>query len=187
MKRMDWLRSVLFVLASTGLLTPQSVVAGGAANRVASATASSADVVRPTAAIGDVALRRGGQLRGQVVDTAGAPVVAARVAVLRQGREPAVATTDAEGYFGLDGLAGGVYQVSVGQTVATYRAWAADTAPPAAQQDVLLVSDGQVVRGQAAVQGPLQNWLTNPWVIGGVIGTAIAVPVALSNDKPSNS
>ena len=58
-----------------------------------------------------------------------------------------------------------------------------NTAPPAAQSAALLVSGSDVVRGQ---NGGLVYWLTNPWVLAGLIAAAIAIPIALNNHGSSS-
>jgi len=43
---------------------------------------------------------------------------------------------------------------------------------------------GDTVRG-APPQGGLKAFLTNPWVIGAAVATAIAVPVAVATSRHS--
>ena len=110
------------------------------------------------------------------------------------------------------------------QAYGMYRVWTGQAAPPSATESVLLVQQGEVVRGQYVdpyggapadpyggpmmgdacgpcgpppACGPLRSlwpeesscgFLANPWVIGGAIAAAIAIPLALSdNDDGSGS
>jgi hypothetical protein len=78
------------------------------------------------------------------------------------------------------------------------RLWAPGSAPPHAQQAVVLVGNETVVRGQSPScgrcghcrhccgagrgAGPLGRLVRNPWVIAGLIGAAVAIPIATDND-----
>lgn len=132
----------------------------------------------------DVALREGGVLLGQVVDPQGAAIGDAKVALVDGQNELAVAKTRGDGYFAFSGLRGGVYQVAAANGQGVYRVWAPGTAPPSAEQGALVVAGGQTVRGQA---GGLMMFLSNPWVIAGIVATAVAVPVAVHNSSKSST
>jgi hypothetical protein len=43
----------------------------------------------------------------------------------------------------------------------------------------LVVANQDLIRGQLG--GRLRFWLSNPWVITGLVATAVAVPVVLAN------
>ncbi|MEZ6101956.1 MAG: carboxypeptidase-like regulatory domain-containing protein [Pirellulaceae bacterium] len=174
----------------------------------------------------DVALQPGGLLKGQVVDAHGAQLSNTKVIVIRGGQALAAAQTDDAGRFQIPGLQGGVYQIASAGTSGVVRTWTATTAPPAARDGLMLVSNDTVVRGQcgscgqaacgggcgAVSYGPacgydpcgscgtvcgggcggcggggLVGFLTNPLVIGAGIATAIAVPIALSNNDDDNN
>ena len=156
------------------------------------ALAASPPMPRPTAtasraAVRDIALRDGGLLLGQVVDAAGSPQVNTKVAIARQSGIVATLTTNGDGRFEVPGLNGGVYQIITAHSSGAYRIWSARTAPPTAEQEVLLVAGEDVVRGQGppGAPGGALRWLGNPWVLGGIVATAIIVPLAL--DKKSGS
>jgi hypothetical protein len=144
-----------------GTVLPQSLLA---------ATPATGARTTPQVAVIDVALGQGGALRGQLVDAAGAPLAGATVSVQQNGREVTSTATGAKGDFAVSGLRGGVYQVATAGNVGVYRLWAAETAPPAAQQQALLVSGGEAVRGQSQA-----------------VGAAIAIPIAVSNSDRSSS
>lgn len=133
--------------------------------------------VKQSPVVVDVALGQGGVFLGQVVDPNGA--VKAKVPVsLRLGdRELAKAKTDTNGYFAFSGLRGGVYQVVTAKGVAAYRVWAERTAPPTAEKGAL------VVFGQDLMRGQLKCYLANPWVVAGIVATAVAVPVGIHNSS----
>lgn len=144
------------------------------------------------AATSDVALRAGGLLVGQVVDQQGVAKAGAPVSIQFTGKEVVRTTTDANGVFAAKGLRGGQYQLLTPQGGSVCRLWAADTAPPAARPAALIVSGGQVVRGQGeAPPGPPQggptnswvNWIkAHPYIVAGTTAAAIAVPLALAED-----
>jgi hypothetical protein len=132
----------------------------------------------------DVALREGGYLTGQVLDAAGAPVAATPVAVVDQGRAVATALTGEDGRFTIVGVKAGVYQVATSKGVTVCRLWAPDTAPPAATADALVVNGDTVVRGGSTCGpgGGAIGFLSNPWVLAGIVAAAIVVPLALDDD-----
>jgi hypothetical protein len=90
--------------------------------------------------------------------------------------------TDAAGQFSVPGLTGGVYQVETLKGGGVFRLWAPRTAPPAAFESAMIVQGDQVVRG---ANGQLLSWLGNPWVLGAIVATAIAVPLALAKKSGS--
>ena len=92
----------------------------------------------PTPVVTDVALKDGGVLHGQVVDLQGAGVAGVPVSVKTQNREIASATTATEGRFSVPGLKGGVYHVAAAEGHGVYRLWTAGTAPPSAQNGVIV-------------------------------------------------
>jgi hypothetical protein len=178
-----WIKSVAVALALAGVCLPESLLAAGPGS--------------PSSKVTDVALRDGGVLTGQVVDAQGAAKGNTPVMLMAGEQELAASRTDQAGDFSFRGLRGGVYQIAAGSSHGVYRLWAPDTAPPSAQQGVLIVSDENTVRGQTQYSnnglvpgtsygGRLRFWLSNPWVIGGIVATAVAVPIALheSNDHP---
>ena len=102
----------------------------------------------PLAAPSDVALGDGGVLVGQVVDAQGMAVALATVTLADHQQEIAKVRADQDGKFSVPGLRGGVYRISSRGQDTMYRLWAPNTAPPIAQQGVILVVGDEVVRGQ---------------------------------------
>jgi hypothetical protein len=131
----------------------------------------------------DVALDQGGVLRGQAVDAQGRPLVHAPLHARQQQQIVGTAVTDDNGYFAMAGLRGGVYQIEVAGSHATWRLWAARTAPPTALRAAMIVGGGDTVRGQWA--GSRYFWPAV--VLTGIIGAAIAIPIAVSNSNNDGS
>ena len=177
MNRVRFFRCAAAVFALAGIFGNQLALAASPATPRPSAPAS-------RVAVRDIALLDGGVLRGQVVDAAGTAQANTKVAIARQDAVVATATTNDDGRFEFAGLSGGVYQIISPQSSGAYRIWSARTAPPSAEREVLLVAGEDVVRGQGP-QGGALRWLGNPWVLGGIVATAIIVPLAL--DKRGGS
>jgi hypothetical protein len=176
MKLFRSLRYGLAWLAMGGTALPPSTVLG-------QEVSAGANFVPP--AVHDVALAPGGVLVGQVLDETMRPVASTAVAIHVNGQAAATTATDANGVFAVAGLRGGAHQLVVGGEVENCRLWAPETAPPHAATHLRFVPGQQtVVRGQwgpPPSHNSLKAWATNPWVIGGVVATAIAVPVILHN------
>lgn len=173
MKSAGILKGLALGLAVLGMGLPCSVFAASPA---------------PTPLVHDVALRDGGVLVGQVVDAQGVGKRAERVSLLLDERQVAAAETDANGYFAFQGLRGGVYQLTAAEGAGAYRVWAPGTAPKAAEPGALLVAGKDLVRGQyyyydncTPPLGRVKFWLSNPWVVAGIVATAVAVPVGIHN------
>lgn len=173
MKGVGMVRGVLVSLAVVGFCFPQPLSAAGA-------------VPDQRPVVIDVALMDGGVLLGQVVDPQGASLKGVPVSLRDRDREVAAAKTNDGGFFAVRGLRGGVYQIVAAEGHGAYRLWTPGTAPPSSQQGALVVAGRQTVRGQFG-GGALRFWLANPWVIAGIVATAVAVPVAIHNaQRPSS-
>ena len=168
----------------------QALAAGATQVGEPPASASPKAALKPV----DVALAGDGLLHGQVLNAAGKPLPNASVALFGRDGKPVVAKTNQHGAFAYKGVKGGVYGLQSGETLRVCRVWAPKTAPPKAAKAVMLVADAKTVRGQ---HGPpphineavkrSKRLLANPLVVAGVVGTAIAVPVAIANDDDSSS
>ena len=130
----------------------------------------------------DVALGERGVMSGQVVDVQGVAAGGQQVLLTQGAREIAVTATNSEGYFSVEGVRGGVYQLITGDSIVVLRAWAPGTAPPVAQRGVLLVAGQDVYRGQQAVRSA-RNFMAHPVTVVGVVATGIAVPIALHHSR----
>ena len=158
-------RGVFVSLALVGLCLPEVALAADQA---------------PAPIVTDIALADGGTLHGQLVDLRGGGISGAPVSLRAQDREVANTMTTTDGRFQVQGLQGGVYQVAAGQGQGIYRFWTPGTAPPAAQKGAIVYTGSN--SGGVGIKG----LLSNPLVIAGVIATAIAVPVALSNTRSAS-
>ena len=157
-------RVQIIALVCVGLMLPHTVLGAAPA---------------PKVKINDVALGNGGVLIGQGVDQQGIGLASAQVVVLQQGRKPVQTTADRTGKFQVAGLNGGTAQVVTAGGQGVYRLWTANAAPPAAKPSALLLSNGQVVRGQHHGMG---GWLLPALAAGGIIA---GVAVATSNTSSS--
>ena len=146
------------------------------------------------AVVHDVALVSGGTLAGQLVDAQGNPMTDAGVTLLLEQKSLGVAKTDAQGRFVFRGLRGGVYQLTAANGTGSYRLWAEGTAPKGTSQFALVTAGDAVVRGQGYANGYYYQYqhshshlgrakflLANPWVVSGIVATAVAVPVGIHN------
>ncbi len=171
-------------LAACGFSLPAPAALGQmpfSSTPTSSASAAGQIVIR------DVALSPGGLLIGQVVDTNLRPVAGAEVAIFVADTAVATSRTDASGTFAVTGLRGGTHQVVAPHGTAICRLWAPGTAPPCATNQLAIIEQRAIVRGQA---GPrfrdeffphAKAIATHPLVVGGLIAAAIAIPAALHN------
>lgn len=129
----------------------------------------------------DVALRPGGLLIGQVVDSQGVPRSDVTVSLRFAEHEIARTTTDAKGYFAIHGVRGGQHQIVAEDGASTCRLWAPNTAPPSAYPAALVICGGQVVRGMPG-STQMQSWVewikAHPYITAGTVAAAIAIPIA---------
>jgi hypothetical protein len=175
-----WGRS-LATLAAIGMCLPAVPV------RAQEAAIADAHVIR------DVELSYGGLFVGRLLDDNGRPLPNANVAILTGGKTLAATHTDAEGVFAVAKLRGGVHEIATQDNVHLFRLWAPGTAPPNSPKSVDIISGTDIVRGQ---YGPppgnrfvrkAKVWATNPFVVGGVVAAAVAIPVALSDNGGPHS
>jgi len=167
MKGVTIIRAVAVWLAVAGFCLPQV------------ALATTPETTCPSTVV-DVALHDGGVLLGQVVDPQGVSLASVPVLLKTEGQPLAEGKTDTNGGFAFRGLQGGVYQLVAAEGHAAYRLWAPGTAPPSARPGALVIVGRETVRGQC---GALGFWLSNPWVIAGIVAAAVSIPVAIHNAK----
>lgn len=172
MRWMNRLRASLAVLALVGMVLPRW---GFASETTAPAAAPAFDII-------DVTLHEDGTLRGQVLDSQGAAVATAVVAVVHQGKVVATTQTDSAGRYAATGLRTGVYQIVTDKGITVCRVWTPATAPPSSQAEALIVDGDQVIRGSLGGRS-LGSMLSNPWVLGAIVAAAIAIPLALDDKK----
>jgi hypothetical protein len=172
MKRVCRLQLALAILAAVGILLPRPLVAG-----------TFGTAAESTASVQDIALDAAGNLHGEVLGQDGRGAEGVAVHMVQNGQEVATAITDAQGEFEIAGLRGGVYQMVTANGGGVYRVWSYRAAPPAAGPGVMLIESPDVVRGQGP---PIMQFLTNPWVLGGIAAAAIAIPLALDDDDDAS-
>lgn len=173
------------LIACAGMVLSGSALAAepaATAGRLPAAQSS-----QPAVAVTDVTLGPAGVLMGQVLHGAGQPAEGMLVVLRQNGRQVATTHTDDQGNFTIGSLRGGVHELAAGDSIGCYRFWSAGSAPPAAKQSVLVVADSTLVRGQGSTRGPVMRFFTNPWVVAGMVATAIAVPIAIVSSNSSSS
>lgn len=127
-------RGICLALALSTAMAGQSVLAATGQN------------VKAKSQTNDISLSANGELRGQVVDQQGRPQALTNVAVFQQQKVVAHTKTDVLGRFAIRGMKPGAYQIQSAVGGKSVRLWAAQTAPPVAQQAVLVVADKNVSR-----------------------------------------
>jgi hypothetical protein len=172
-----WFRATAVTLACLGCLWPVGELP--AAEQPAAKP--------PTAApLQDVCLDATGSLAGQAFDAAGQPASRQPMTLLQGSRVVAQTRSDAAGRFVFPQVRGGVYQISNGTANTACRVWTKAAAPPAAQGQVVLRTEAEVVRGQQ----PISCLFTNPLVVGLIVAAAVAIPLAVHQsrgEEPSGS
>jgi len=177
MKRMGILPAMLSGLACLGMIVPAFAL--DLQNGVAAGT------LRPTtagpAAKIDVALDHNDLLLGQVLDVNGEPLRGSPVWLRSSDGKVTKTVTDQSGRFSAGRLGNGTYEIVAGSPQGdygrgVYRVWRPTSAHPSAQQNATL----RIVRGQG---GGIGSFLGNPWVIVGIVATAVAIPVVIHNTK----
>jgi len=167
------------------VVQPQFLLASERSIVKSSTTAHTAQ----TLTVVDVALQNEGVLHGQIMDKQGQPLSDIKIQVLSASADKQWQTqSDAKGQFQLTGLSGATYHLQVGEHVQLLRAWSAGTAPPSATKGLLIVQNSDVILAQncgspvcgSAVR-KAKHPLANPWIIGGLVAAAIAIPVAIHN------
>lgn len=188
--KMKTLQQYAAVLACVGMISAPVTAASPTANQ---------------AQPGDVALAPGGALGGQLVTAQGGALTQAPVVIYQNGEEVARTMTDQAGAFRADGLRGGLYDIVAPGYHGQYRLWAPGTAPPAANQGLLMVAGDQAVLGQScgpygacspaapacgACGGPfaaVTGWVAeHPLMTAGIIAAAIAIPLAIDDDDDAS-
>ncbi|QDU87681.1 hypothetical protein Pla175_10470 [Pirellulimonas nuda] len=152
-------------------------------------------LVPAPATVLDVVLGEPAALTGQVTSAQGVARAESRVLLHDSFGRSVAATSNADGAFGFQGVTPGVYCLQQGDTVQACRVWTPETAPPNALSSVLIVPTGDAVLGQYSpphtnrfLRGA-KKVLAHPLAVAGIVGTAVAIPVAIHNanqdDDPS--
>ena len=150
---------------------------------IAMISQSTLTVAAPAVKIQDVQMQKNGYFMGQVVDTQGVGKANVPVTVLQQGKVISEQKTGPNGVFYSQLPRGGVTQVTINGQHQLYRVWTDQTAPKNAADGVMIVMDGNVVRGQMFGNQILSTALP----IAAVAGIVTAVAVAASNNSSPSS
>ncbi len=145
-------------------------VAAGAAGAAGPAAGRTATPVR------DVALGDDSALAGLVSDPRGRPLPGLEVLVMQSGHPAARTTTSADGRFRFIHLKGGIYEITVAGSGGIYRVWSREAAPPGAAGSILVVADGDAVRGQSPRTGFFRS---DAFLISAAVLGAVAVPIVI--------
>lgn len=178
-----FLRKVMISTACLGLLIQTPVLmAANTAKTVAKSRQVSAKPAKgkKKTVVFDVGLHKNNTLLGQLVNTQGIPQAKQKISLIQKNRVLVNATTDKNGYFAFSKVAAGTYSVAAPKAQGICRVWAPKTAPPAAQPALLLIDGKGAVRAQ---EGPIAYWIGKPWVVAGLVATAVAIPVAIHNHQ----
>ena len=175
------MRSRIICAIAVSLLIPPGTVLS--ADTVAKSTRSR---VSQPPVLKNVELASGGVLNGQLVDTAGNPVVAVTVSLML-GETVLNVRTDRNGRFAVGPLKGGVCIIGVDDASYACRLWHEGTAPPNSIDSIAVVQDGNnIVRGNKGGRKKLHR-LTHEQCGGlflaALTGTALAL--ALTQDDAS--
>lgn len=177
-----WMRHASAVVVGVGLMMSQGVV-----------SAQPATAVSPVVDVIDYRLQANGRLSGEVRDTAGNLLSNRRVTVFFEGNQVATTTTNEQGVFSVEGLREGVHDVVACDRTTRYRLWSEEAAPPQSETVARLVCGQEQPVYQSA--GPAQSAprfgrlgaafanypIATAALLGAGLGTAIAVPIAVSN------
>lgn len=177
---MKKIRGIAVALACLGMMVPHGRVFA-ASPKGTEKPAAKAPVKGPI----DVALAKGGTFQGRMINDQGTSVEGAAVVIRQAGRVVAETTTSEEGRFAVSNLKGGTYEVKAGKVDGVCRLWSTDTAPPSAANEVTIVSNTKVVRGQDG-DGYFYPGNINPWVATSLVVGTSALVVALVANKNAN-
>lgn len=128
----------------------------------------------------DVALDAKQTFNGRVVTLAGEPVPAAVVSLQQRDKLVARTVADRSGRFHFRVPRGGAFSLLSDGQVTPVRIWTGQAAPPDSRRHLVVVQEKRIVRGQ---DGTFPYAAINPWVVAGLVAIAVAIPVALHNDR----
>ena len=136
----------------------------------------------------DIALQPGGVLVGRVLSTQGGPSKVQKILIRKDNQLVAEVATSPNGQFMVEGLRGGIYEITASQGAGSFRAWAEGTAPPSAKQFAVLVDSDEVVRGQWGwMPYPGSNMSVGQWIgiSVGVAGLVVGTIALVREPDPS--
>ena len=131
------------VVAHAPLLSAEERITGETTGSIA----PDIDAVEPV--VRDVQLRAEGNLTARIVNLQGHPVTGEQVLVIFQGKNIATVVSDDDGLVAVRGLRPGLHAIVTSTSTTACRFWNADSAPPSAAPLPAIVSDEEIIRGQA--------------------------------------
>ena len=140
-----YLKAAAVTLALSGLLCPQLRVLNAAESQNVHKNQIK---VLPANSVLDIKLSSDGFLTGRVLNHSGSPSTGSKVVIMQAKSELGFAIADSQGNFSVPIQKAGMYEVSVGATVGTYRVWTEASAPPSAKPHCLLITGENGARGQ---------------------------------------
>jgi len=180
------LGSFAAMLACVNLLVPLHLVQAGDSAGPQKPVAATAAKTVPTDSplvTRDVALGSANALQGQLLDKNGKPLANRVVVAVHADKTSLETFSDANGDFRFSPVKPGTYQIASERSYQLCRCWAANTAPPAASDELLMVEGDRTLRGQR----PIGELLSGPVLIGLIIAAAIIIPIAVHNSQKSAS
>ncbi|MEC7696030.1 MAG: carboxypeptidase-like regulatory domain-containing protein [Planctomycetota bacterium] len=124
----------------------------------------------------DVALQGNNELHGRVINAEGQAVSGSIVVLTDSQNVPLVRTVaDEDGRFAFSQVPTGTAVLYTEQSQTPVRTWAADTAPPVAQPEVILNENGPTVRGQLGGIDVRTATILTAWGVGLGIGVYYGV------------
>ena len=176
LKAQIW-KTCVVLCAGLGVVCPQMALAAPPSGD----TSIGAIGANPSITV-DVSARED-HLQGQVVSPQGQPRGAVQIVAMRGAEVVASTVTDESGRFELGPISGGEYTIATSEGAIAVRIWAEGTAPPSAQNGLLVVAGDGVMRAQFGV---LPFGLSNPWVLASLTAGAIILPIVLDDDASGN-
>jgi len=134
----------------------------------------------------DIALQPGGVLVGRIVSSREKLQIQEKIIIRQNNQVVAEVTTGTNGQFAVNGLRGGIYEISSTQGAGSFRAWANGTAPPSARQFAVLMGSDDVVRAQLGL-GALSGLSVAQWaaISAGVAGLSVGTIALVDDEDPS--
>jgi hypothetical protein len=168
MTHIKWLRRSIVLLTTAGLLVPPGLDAG-------------ADEPTRKLTVHDVSMDRSGGLRVIVVNAQGHALPGAEITLSQVGEERGIrATTNADGRCVFQSLTGGSYSLRTSEGICLCRLWTAQAAPPKAADQLLIVNDRFVQRGQRPIH---EMFYSDPILMTAIAVAAIAIPIAIHKSR----
>lgn len=144
----------------------------------------SANEQAPELTVHDVRMDGQGRLRVVVVNAQGHVLPGTKITLTQAGNEQSIqGTTNAEGRCVFRSLTGGSYHLRTSEGICLCRVWTARAAPPKAADQLLIVNDRFVQRGQRPIR---EMFRSDPILMTAIAVAAIAIPVAIHKSRDNS-